>query len=343
MALSKEAQAEGLFKGMKVSLARKMSHSARFLPYNRTLYSRLNNYIYLYLNHFTPIAEPSGYGKFYLDMTGMDRLLGNHRKTGYRIVQLIREKISLAPVIGISINKLVSRISTAVVPENIYCVVPGEEAQFLSPLKPPVIPTAHEPAVSKIIHFLLLKQIREIQAIGAHPNESRVLFGIHAPHLLREARGEDTSRVKPPVLKNHILEQIVLKEDTNDEALLQGAIKTLAEQTAFKLRQRHQIAKRVRLEIHYTDGFSHKTFGQFFSNHDVEVIGTAQTLFNKANTRRNRIRSIIMDTYSLRKIARQQELFSPPETKDVQISDALDTLRKKHGFDVIRWAAQTKN
>jgi len=46
VAISPEAGQEGLCKGMKVSLARKMSHSTRLLPYNRSLYSRMHNYLY---------------------------------------------------------------------------------------------------------------------------------------------------------------------------------------------------------------------------------------------------------------------------------------------------------
>ena len=37
IALSTEAEAEGLCQGMKVSLARKIGHSALLMPYNSTL------------------------------------------------------------------------------------------------------------------------------------------------------------------------------------------------------------------------------------------------------------------------------------------------------------------
>ena len=46
IAASQEAKSEGLHLGMKLSLVRKMSHSALLMPYNRSLYSRLNSYIY---------------------------------------------------------------------------------------------------------------------------------------------------------------------------------------------------------------------------------------------------------------------------------------------------------
>ena len=45
VSLSKEAEDDGLFCGMKISMAKKISHSTRFLPYNWSLYSRINQYI----------------------------------------------------------------------------------------------------------------------------------------------------------------------------------------------------------------------------------------------------------------------------------------------------------
>ncbi len=338
MALSAEAQVEGLFRGMKVSLARKMSHSARLLPYNHALYARLNRYIYSTVKTFTPTVEPSGYGKFYLDMTGTERLYGDHRQAGFRLSQLIREKVSLSSLVGISPNKLVSRISTAVVPDRIHRVDAGEEKHFLSPLKIPVIPVVHIPEVWRIIHFLLLDRVRELQRLASFPEEARLLFGNRALQLKREVQGQDFSVVTPPQFKSHILEQIVLPEDSNHEQVLRGVVKTLAEQVAFKLRCRHQIANRVRLEIHYTDGFQYSARGPVFANDDTHVTETAWRLFTEANRRRNRIRTVLMDVFDFHPAPRQMELFPLPEVKNKALSRALDTVRRKYGFDGIRRA-----
>ena len=41
LGLSSEAKEDGLYKGMKVSLVRKISHGTLLLPYNKSLYSKL--------------------------------------------------------------------------------------------------------------------------------------------------------------------------------------------------------------------------------------------------------------------------------------------------------------
>ena len=71
ISLSPEAEEEGLSRGMKVSVIRKMSNRTRLLPYNRSLYNRIHGYIYRVLSSFTPIVEPQDVGEFFLDMHGL--------------------------------------------------------------------------------------------------------------------------------------------------------------------------------------------------------------------------------------------------------------------------------
>ena len=46
VSLSKEAREEGISIGMKVSLVKKMNRSVQLLPYNASLYSRINKYLF---------------------------------------------------------------------------------------------------------------------------------------------------------------------------------------------------------------------------------------------------------------------------------------------------------
>jgi DNA polymerase-4 len=135
--------------------------------------------------------------------------------------------------------------------------------------------------------------------------------------------------VRPPVMKDHIVEQAVLAEDTNDTAILWSEVKRLSEQVAFKLRQRSQVTKKVRVEIHYTDGFKHEIHGQFLKNNDSTILTESWRLFEKANTRRTRIRTILLDVSGFMQVARQMELFEK-DTEQDRISYAMDILRKKY-------------
>jgi DNA polymerase-4 len=337
--LSREAREEGLYRGMRVSLARKMTHSVLLLPHNHTLYSRINRYVYQNLSTFTPLVETSGFGQFYLDMSGMDYLYPSIKQAGTLITRTVEDKTNLAGTVGISTNKLVSRISTTVVPETVFQVFPGEEVRFLAPLETPVLPSVHEPQVKKIIRFLFLDQIQHIQVLTDEPAQARVLFGQHSRRLARESHGQDTAAVQPPHYQDHLVEQIVLPCDTNDVDDLLVTVRSLGEQLAYTLRQRRQIARRLRLEIHYTDGFRRTHTGSVCANDDATVLRVCEHLFERANNRRNRIRTILLDAWDFRAYAHQLDLFQPPDPKTLRLSHSLDRVRDRFGLSSLMSAA----
>jgi len=343
VSVSSEAKEEGLYGGMKLSLARKMSHSALLMPYNRSLYTRLNSYIYKTVSTFTPIAEPAHFGQFYLDMTGMKHLYTSYQQAGLSVSNVIADKTSLASTIGISVNKLVSRISTAVVPDIINEIVLGEEPRFLSPLESPILPSVHLPQVKKMVQFLYLKQVNDIQKIVHSTPEGSIIFGKHFKQVARETQGKDTSAVRLPTLKDHIIEQVVIPKDTNDQFILRSIVKTMAEQIAFQLRKRQQIAKNVKLEIHYTDGLRNARHDAFVATNDKSIVETCYRLFDLANYRRNRIRTIIIDVSRFVYFANQTSLFEIETIKNNNLSKASDIIRRKHGANSIHSASALGN
>ena len=338
VSLSPEAEEEGLFHGMKVSIVRKMTHGVQLLPYNQSLYSRVNRYVYQTVSMFTPVVEPEGVSGFYLDMNGMRAIRGHVQNTGLSIIQRIQEQTSLSGMVGISVNKLVSRIVTSVIPDTIHEVQGGEEAQFLSPLKPLVLPTVQEKPVHRLLRFLCVERVSHIQSMADKSNEFRTFFGVHAVQLSREAKGEDSSIVKPPQLRDHILEQTVLPEDTNDENILHAVVKNLAEQVAFKLRKRRQVADKVKLEVHYTDGHQRHRTGKINGIDDMSVIAVCRRLFDKANERRNRVRTILIDASDFRPHVDQANLFMTEKSRNMAVSKAVEKVRLKYGVRSLQTA-----
>jgi len=340
ISLSGEAQQDGLFAGMKVSLARKMSHSALLLPYNNTLYSRMNTYVYKAVSKYSPIVEPTVFGQYFMDMTGMDLIYKNPVQAGVIILDDLKTKIEMESYVGISQNKLVSRISTEVIPEKIHEVSYGDESKFLSPLNSQILPTAQENSVEKMIRFLWLDRVRQIRKITHNTRVGIEVFGKHYNQLNREANGQDHSRVQPPIKRSCITEQKIMECDTNDVDILSNVVQTLAEQVAFKCRKRRSIALKVRLEIHYTDGFKSSKTGTFSQNDDKTVVGVCLALFEKTNIRRNRLRSILIDATHFRQASHQVELFEKPQYQtDRELNRAIDKIRKQYGASVIQAAS----
>ena len=338
VAISPEAGQEGLCKGMKVSLARKMSRSTRLLPYNRSLYSRMHNYLYQTVARFSPLVEPAVFGQFYMDMTGMNGIYKNDLRAGDMISKRINEVVRLENHIGISSNKLLSRISTSVVPERIYKIDSGEESHFLAPLHSRLLPTSAQPPVERMLRFLFLRQVQDVQFVMLQEAAAQAIFSRYYKPLAMEAKGMDTSAVQPLRKQDHIIEQTILPEDTNDEEKLCAIVRQMAGQVGFKLRRRSEIARHMNLEIHYTDGYRSERTGSLKINDEASVVRDCLELFFRANIRRNRIRTIIIDASKFQTVACQLNLFSPTETQHRVLAEALDHIRRKHGFTIIKTA-----
>ena len=338
ISLSQEAEQEGLYEGMKISIARKKKSLVQFLPYNRPLYQRVNKYTYDTLSRFSPVIEPSGMNGFYMDMKGMTFLNKDTKDLGVSILKKVESCISLISIMGIGSNKLISRIITNVIPDNIHEVTPGMEGRFLAPLSFKVLPTARLKPVCRILYFLLIDRVAQLQKLSKRADDFRILFGTHSAQLANEIMGVDTSLVRPPILKDRLLEQIILPKNTNNENILLSAVQDLSEKIAFVLRKRGQVSKKIRLEIHYIDGFSLSKIGGVDHPDDVSVGKKCKELFIKANIRRISIRSILLDVSQLKPYVEQRNLFYIPESRDMEISRAVETIRHKYGIATIKKA-----
>ena len=334
--LSDEAKEEGLALGMKVSVARRINHGVQLLPYNHSLYERIHHYAYRSVSLFTPIVEPQGINEFFLDMYGTRSTSADIQDTGISIIDHIQEQAGLSGIVGISANKLVSRIVTSVIPDRIYKVVNGRESQFLSPLRPSVLPVVKEGHVHRILKFLWIDHIGQIQSIAARPDHFRIFFGNHASVLDKESKGYDACPVRPMRIKDHILEQTILSSDTNDRDMLHAIVRDLSDKVAFKLRKRRQLADKVRLEIHYVDGHKRQRMGSFTRIDDVSVMNVCKILFDGANERRNRVRALLVDVWEFRPYVSQVDLFSKRDDRIMSLSNAIDEIRSKYGVQSLQ-------
>jgi len=312
----------------------------KMLPFNDRLYKKIHNYIFKILKYYSPIIEPGNFGQYYLDMTGMKNIYADSTQAGYKIFKEISSRAAMKNRVGISINKLVSHISTAVVEEPIYQINKGAESKFLAPLRPEVLPSMQDSKIEKIIHFLYLQKVQEIQKLTSDEKAGNIIFADNYKKVRLESHGLDNSIVQPPKLLNHIIRQKILQEDTNDTEILDAILISLSEQLGYELRKRHQVAGKLSLEVHYSDGFKKNCTTSLLQNDNESISRTCGELFQKANYRRNRIRSIVIDAYKFQPAVHQLSLFEKPKPDD--LSKTIDRLRDKFGFSCIKKAAELR-
>jgi DNA polymerase-4 len=336
--LSDEARAEGLVQGMRVSLARKVSRIAVLQPFNAPLYQKVQGMLFQRLVRFSPAVEPAGYGSFFLDMTGMTGLYRSLDRAGHLLAKDVAAQLDLRPRVGIGRNKLVTAIATRVTWDDPVLEVPtGDEPEFLAPLRSMILPIAREKLVHRAMLDLNLLIVQDIQQLIAREFLREVVFGAFARRVATQVQGIDTSMVKPAQLgasADRIIERYALPEDTNNEDSLHGAVQRLSETVGWQLRRSGRIARRITLQVHYTDGYESRATGRLERHDALTVMRELVSLYRRANRRRSRVRAITVDADGLQSYADQLSLFgSParPEERQERITTALDHIRQRHG------------
>ncbi len=182
LALSPEAQAAGITRGMLVRRARKLCPDLVLLPPNPRLYARASRALHEILRIYAPVIEPRGFGHSFLDLTGTERLFGPAVDVAERIRREARERLRLPLSAGVAVNKLVSEAATRVGRKDgktegrtegggvfpsfrLSVCPPGDEAPFLAPNPMSVLPDVPDDIRERLDEYQL-ERIGQVAAIS---------------------------------------------------------------------------------------------------------------------------------------------------------------------------------
>lgn len=358
LALSPEAHAAGITRGMPVRQARKRCPDLMFLPPNPKLYARASAALHDIFRRYAPIIEPRGYGHAYLDVTGTGALFGPPVDVALRIHREARNDVRLPVTIGVGANKLVTEVaagqrgSGAAGQNHIVPVPAGGEAAFLSPHQVSLLPDIAERIRERLDDYQL-DLIGAVAAVGA-PALGQV-FGRAGAELHAKARGIDPRPVLPPAIRREFRAAHTLATDTNDLGVLLALLRRLTERLGNNLRTRHLVTRRLRLDLAYTD---YSTSGRIVTLPgaalDVALLDAARRAFTLANTKRIAVRTIAITAEQLAQMEVQMELFGAGQTgsgaagqdncgadgrrgsgvgeQEVVIQAAIDQIRNRWGM-----------
>jgi len=360
LALSPEAQAAGITRGMPVRQARKRCPDLMFLPPNPKLYARASAALHDIFRRYAPIIEPRGYGHAYLDVTGTGALFGPPVDVALRIHREARNGIRLPVTVGVGTNKLVTEVaagqrgSGAAGQDHIVPVPAGGEAAFLSPHRVTLLPDITERIRERLDDYQL-DLIGAVAAVGA-PALGQV-FGRAGAELHAKARGIDPRPVLPPAIRREFRAAHTLATDTNDLGVLLALLRRLTERLGTTLRTRHLVTRRLRLDLAYAD---YSTSGRIVTLPgaalDVALLDAARRAFTMANTKRIAVRTIAIAAEQLAEVESQMELFEVgpdsraagqrgggAEEQEIVIQSAIDQIRSRWGVPGIARGTVRRN
>lgn len=337
IASSSEARSDGVVAGMRLVAAQRLCPHATVLPPDRILYGRAANAIEKLLGDFTPVFENSQKGRFFMDMSGTERLFGKGRDSATKIRRELAQRLQLLSSIGSATNKSVSKVASSVISGDLLDVFPGCERTFLSPWEVWRLPGTGSVDDPALFDELNIRQIGQLAAYSVGQLSS--VFGRMGPVLNQRAHGVDSRPVIPPAKKPVIREEEPLPSDTNSRDLLLAYLFGLTERCGYRLRRQGVAARTATLIVGYSDNLSMdgRTRISPPSFDDGALFSSVRTLFTRVAVRRVRVRYLSLTFSDLARFTSQPSLFKDRgrDLREKSLTASMDVIRDRFGVGAI--------
>jgi DNA polymerase IV len=329
-ACSYETRKFGVHSAMPMYLALQLCPDAKVISGDMEAYSNASHEITQIIAEHAPTYEKSSIDEFYIDASGMDKFFGAFKwatELRHRIIKESRLPISL----GMSVNKLVSKVATGEFKPNAEKHIPaGEEKEFLAPLAIEKIPMVGKQTSS----FLYDMGVRTVQTLREMPLQFLVsAFGKNGHSLWNKAHGIDDSPVVPYSEQKSISTECTFDSDTIDVKKLKSILSAMVEKVAFNLREQKKLACCVTVKIRYAN-FDTETKQVHipYTGSDHILMQAVHELFNKLYNRRMLIRLVGVRLSGLVHGNYQISLFDDT-AEDINLYQAIDFIKHKHGVE----------
>ncbi len=335
-ACSYETRKFGVHSGMPMKLAFQLCPDAIVISGDMEAYGRFSKMVTEIIREKAPLFEKASIDEFYLDLTGMDRFFGCYR-WATELRQLITRETLLPISMGLSANKLVSKVATGESkPNGQRQVQRGDEEIFLAPLSIRKIPMIGK----KTADFLYEMGITRVRTLREMPLEMlETTFGKNGRALWEKAHGVDNSPVVPYMERKSISTETTFETDTIDLAKLKSVVKAMVEKLAFKLRQEHKLTACITVKIRYSDFETVSKQNHIpYSSSDNVLITQAMDLFDRLYTRRLMIRLVGVRLSKLAHGYYQVNLFDDTE-EEIRLFSAMDRIKNKYGAGALTRAS----
>ncbi len=327
-ACSYEARRFGVHSAMPMKLALQLCPDAQVISGDMEAYTRFSTMVTEIIDSEAPMFEKSSIDEFYLDLSGMDKYFGSH-KWAIKLRQKIMDETHLPISMGLSVNKLVSKVATNEAKPNGQRQIPrGTEEDFLAPMHIRKIPMIGK----KTAEFLYEMGIIQVKTLREMPVEMlEAAFGKNGRVLWNRAHGRDESPVVPYHERKSISTETTFESDTIDVLMIRSILTAMVEKLAFKLRSEQKLTSCISVKIRYSDFETvSKQIHIPYTSSDKNLIAHAMELFEKLYTRRVLIRLVGIRLSKLVHGSYQISLFDDTE-EEINLFEAMDHIKHKYG------------
>ena len=345
-AASYEARRFGIHSAMPISEAFRRCPDAVFVRPDMEKYRRHSRHVFQILETLAPAVEAASIDEAYLDVSGLEKLLGTPATIGQNIKQRIFTETGLTASVGIGPNRLIAKLGSEYrKPDGLTVVSPEQVLDFLAPM--PVSNLrglGHQ--TRKIFNRLGIRTVEQLCAIPL-PRLEQHLGKKAAASFHRQALGIASDQILPDQRRKSISKETTFETDIRDNTVLHDALRGLAAEVARTARREGLSGCVVTLKIRfegfetYTRQYKHTTP----TNDERDMLKTAWRLFldSKLPNKPVRLIGIGISGWEADQPA-QTDLFGQPEQQEdnKRLLKTIDAVSEKFGKHLLQVGVSRK-
>ena len=339
-AASYEARRFGIHSAMPISEAFRRCPDAVFLRPDMEKYRRQSQRVFQILETLAPTVEAASIDEAYLDVSGLEKLLGTPATIGHEIKQRILTGTGLTASVGIGPNRLIAKLgSEHHKPDGLTVVAPEQVLDFLAPMPISNLRGLGQ-QTQKIFSRLGISTVKQLRAIPL-PRLEQHLGRKAAANFHRQALGIGSDQILPGQRRKSISKETTFEADIRDHTVLHDTLRGLAADVARTARREGLSGAVVTLKIRY-QGFETCTrqYKRTTPTHDErEMLKTAWRLFLDGKLPNKPVRLIGIGISDWEEeLQAQTDLFDQPEQQEEnkRLLKTIDAVTEKFGKHLLQ-------
>jgi DNA polymerase IV len=341
---SYEARAFGVRSAMSIAEAYRRCPQAVYLRPRIEHYRAIARQIRSILGRFSPRVEPVSIDEAYLDLSGMEALMGPPAVIGQRIKTEILTEVGLTASVGIGPNRLVAKLASDFhKPDGLTLVPPQRVMEFLAPLPLGVLRGLGVKTLPKL-ERLGLRTVGDLRRLSIEVLQTHLGARV-ALSLYQQARGIASDQVGEGAERQSLSKETTFPEDVSDPRQLQDTLGALAEELARSARREGIAGGTVTLKIRFR-GFETHTRQRRLSqpSDDARTIqAAAWSLYQQGRWPDKPVRLIGLGISELGPPPPiQADIFSggpergPHSPEERRLNETLDRINERFGMGAVR-------
>lgn len=343
---SYEARKYGIRSAMPISEAHRRCPDAIYLRPNMDRYAAVSEQVMIALCDISPVVEQVSIDEAYVDISGLERLIGTPEEIGRLTKQTVLEKVELTSSVGIGPNRLIAKLASEhQKPDGLVVIRPRQMQEFLDPM-PVSNLRGVGPKAQKGLQHLGISTVAQLKTYSLELLQEH--FGKKGgQHLYDQARGIASNRVGTRNGRQSISKETTFNQDETNPQRVRERLKALATEVGYIARRKNLKGRVITLKIRL-EGFKTYTRQHTINeatNVDGKIFGVAWSLYQKSGLAGHPVRLIGVGISDWREGTHQGDLFDGPEDREREekLYATLDDVTEKFGKGKISMGLKNKD